>query len=205
MVEMASDPKISVSWLPPPAITAANSLTRCCGAWPPEVFQDGAGRAGGHPARHRPGVIVRTAQGCPCSRNGILKLADAGHGIDRRCYRGRVGPGVGQRADGRGGGQVDRGAPAVGLGAEAFGRLADPDHDGRTRTKLVHEAAPGRVRARSAIGKDGHRPERVLAGAGHRGRGRKRRARRRSRDRTGRPVSRRRASPRLAGFPPPGS
>ncbi len=37
MVEMASDPTSSVTWLPPPAITAANSLTKCCGAWPPEV------------------------------------------------------------------------------------------------------------------------------------------------------------------------
>ena len=114
-------------------------------------LQDGAGRARGNPARHGPGVIVRTAQGCPRSRNGILKLADADHGIDRRCYRGPICPGVGQRVGGRVGGQVDRGKPAVGLGAEAFGRLADPDHDGSARTKLVHEAAPGRVRARSAI------------------------------------------------------
>ena len=52
MVEMASDPTSSVTWLPPPAITAANSLTRCCGAWPPEGLQDGAGRVRGDPAGH---------------------------------------------------------------------------------------------------------------------------------------------------------
>ena len=35
MVEMASEPKIRVTSLSPAAITRANSLTRCWGAWPP--------------------------------------------------------------------------------------------------------------------------------------------------------------------------
>ena len=49
MVEMASDPKISVTSLPPPAITAAISLTRCCGAWPPVTSS--TARAGLTPIR----------------------------------------------------------------------------------------------------------------------------------------------------------
>ena len=49
MVEMASDPKISVTSLPPAAITPANSFTRCCGACPPVTSR--TARAGVAPIR----------------------------------------------------------------------------------------------------------------------------------------------------------
>ena len=53
-VEMASEPKISVTSLPPRAITAANSLTRCCGACPPLTSRTArAGLAAIRPATDR--------------------------------------------------------------------------------------------------------------------------------------------------------
>ena len=107
-------------------------------------LQDRAGRARGDPAGHRPGVIIRTAQGCPRTRNGILKLADAYHRIDRCRYRGRISPGVGQGVPGGVGGQIDRRALAIGLGIEALGRLSDPDHDGGAgiEGRLAHGVTP---------------------------------------------------------------
>ena len=116
-------------------------------------LEDRAGRARGDRAGHGPGVIIRTAQGCPRPRNGILELADAGHRIDRRRYRGRVGPGVGQGLGGRVGGEVDGRAPSVVLGVEALGRLSDPDHDGSAgiEGRGVHEVAPRVRSARSRI------------------------------------------------------
>ena len=73
---------------------------------------------------------------------GDLELADAGDSVDRRRDDSRVGPGVGQRLAGGVGGQVDRGARAVAGLAEALGRLADADDDGRARVegRLGHES-----------------------------------------------------------------
>ena len=53
-VEMASEPKISVTSLSPAAITRANSLTRCWGDWPPLTSSTArAGAAAIRPATER--------------------------------------------------------------------------------------------------------------------------------------------------------
>ena len=53
-VGQASEPKISVTSLPPRAMTAANSLTRCCGACPPLTSRTArAGLAAIRPATDR--------------------------------------------------------------------------------------------------------------------------------------------------------
>src|SRR5690349_957323 len=81
---------------------------------------------------------------------GILELADAGHGVDRRRDGGRVGSGVIQRVGGRVGGQVNRRALAVAGLAEAFGSLADAHDDGGTRVEgqLAHESPVSIARLR---------------------------------------------------------